>query len=168
VNLPSTHHYCSQCGSHLAARFVPEEGRERLVCASCRYIHYVNPHIVAGTIPVSEGRVFLLRRAIEPRLGYWTFPAGFMEMGETVQEAAARETLEELNLRVRLRNLLGIYSRPTMTTVHIIYLADAISEPSLGTEALEFSSFRRDEIPWEDLAFWSTQAALRDWIETLG
>lgn len=165
MNLPPRHQYCSQCGSDLVERFVPEEGRERLVCTSCGYIHYVNPHIVAGTIPVSDGRVFLLRRAIEPRLGYWTFPAGFMEMGETTEEAAARETAEELNLKVNIRRLLNVYSLPTMSTVHIIYVADALSQPTGGKETLEFSLFQPDQIPWDDLAFWSTRAALTEWLD---
>jgi ADP-ribose pyrophosphatase YjhB (NUDIX family) len=144
--------------------FVEEEERDRLVCDACGEIHYINPKIVAGTIPVTDGRVWLLRRAIDPRLGFWTFPAGFMEMGETVPQAAERETLEELNLHVRLGPLLGLYSLPTMTTVHAIYLAEAISEPSSGKEALEFAAFGPKEIPWRELAFWTTRMALRDWV----
>jgi ADP-ribose pyrophosphatase YjhB (NUDIX family) len=159
--------FCPSCGGGLLHRFVPEEERERLVCAGCGAIHYVNPKVVAGTIPVADGRVWLLRRAIEPRLGWWTFPAGFMEMGESVEEAAVRETLEELNLEVRLTGLLNVYSLPTMTTVHIIYRAEALSQPSLGKEALELASFPPEEVPWDDLAFWSTRAALEDWVRSL-
>jgi len=160
--------FCEVCGGPLVERFVPEEERDRLVCVHCGHIHYINPKIVAGTIPVAAGRVWLLRRAIEPRLGAWTFPAGFMEMGETVEEAAARETLEELNLRVRLGRLLNVYSRHVTSTVHIVYLAEALSEPTGGKETLEFASFGPGEIPWDELAFWSTREALEDWIRTLG
>jgi ADP-ribose pyrophosphatase YjhB (NUDIX family) len=159
--------FCPACGDRLQHRFVPEEDRERLVCEACGHIYYLNPKIVAGTIPVIDGRVWLLRRGIEPRLGYWTFPAGFMELGETVQEAASRETLEELNLEVKLGPLLNVYSRPEMSTVHIIFLAEALSEPSKGKETLEFASFAPSDIPWTELAFWSTQRALEDWIQTL-
>ena len=159
--------YCEICGSQLIQRFVPEEDRDRLVCVDCGHIHYINPKIVAGTIPVAERRVWLLRRAIEPRLGAWTFPAGFMEMGETVEEAAARDTREELNLEVRLCRLLNVYSRPVTSTVHIVYLAEALSLPTGGKETLEFDSFAPEEIPWDELAFWSTREALQDWIKTL-
>src|SRR5947209_18688671 len=88
--------YCPACGGDLAEKYIPDELRDRLICVRCQRIHYLNPSIVAGVIPVIDGRVWLLRRAIEPRYGTWTFPAGFMEMGETVEEAAARETREEL------------------------------------------------------------------------
>jgi ADP-ribose pyrophosphatase YjhB (NUDIX family) len=159
--------FCYVCGRELIERFVEEEDRDRLVCAACGHIHYLNPKIVAGTIPATGTGVWLLRRAIEPRLGAWTFPAGFMEMGETVEEAAARETLEELNMRVTVGRLLNVYSRPAAGTVHIVYLAEPLSEPSAGKEALEFAHFSRDSIPWDDLAFWSTRAALEDWIKTL-
>ena len=159
--------FCPWCGGGLSLRFVPEEARERLVCAECSTIHYLNPKVVAGTIPVVGEKVWLLRRAIEPRLGWWTFPAGFMEMGESVEQAAARETLEELNLDVRLTRLLGVYSLPTMTTVHVVYLAEALSHPSLGSEALDFALFAPHEIPWDELAFWSTRAALEEWVRSL-
>lgn len=156
--------YCIQCAQPLRQTFVEEEGRDRLVCAACGYIHYLNPKIVAGTIPVEDGRVWLLRRGIEPRLGAWTFPAGFMEMGETVPQAAARETLEELNLPVDVGRLIGIYSQAGMTTVHIVYLATPRGIPSPGSETLEIGLFEREAIPWDDLAFAATRDALRDWV----
>lgn len=158
--------YCIQCAQPLEERFVEDEGRNRLVCAACGHIHYLNPKIVAGTIPVQDGGVWLLRRAIEPRLGTWTFPAGFMELGETVPQAAARETLEELNLEVAVGPLVGIYSRPEMTTVHIVYLATPLGTPSVGHETLEIALFDRDSIPWDELAFDATRQALRDWVHT--
>lgn len=159
--------YCTVCGQSLVEQFVPQEERERLVCSQCGHIHYINPKIVAGTIPIQDGGVWLLRRAIEPRLGAWTFPAGFMEMGESVKDAATRETMEELNLQVKLGPLLNVYSRSITSTVHIVYLAEAISTPSAGKETLDFALFAPDSIPWDDLAFWSTHEALRDWIAVL-
>lgn len=162
--LQSVFAFCPVCGDRLDQRFVPEEERERLVCIQCGHIYYINPKIVAGTIPVADGRVWLLRRAIEPRLGAWTFPAGFMEIGETVEEAAVRETREELDLQIELGPLLGVYSRPEVSTVHIIYLARAVSEPSPGKEALEARLFFPREIPWNELAFSSTRQALQDWL----
>lgn len=156
--------FCPVCGGQLAQQYVPEEGRERLVCAQCARIHYVNPLVVAGTLPLHGDEVWLLRRAIEPRYGFWTFPAGYMEMGESVEDAAVRETREELNLRVRLGSLLGAYSAASVSSVTIVYLAEALSEPSAGNETLDFASFSRSSIPWADLAFWSTQRALEDWI----
>ena len=156
--------FCSVCGNPLTTRFLPEEGRERQVCDMCGHIHYVNPLLVAGVIPVSHGRIWLLRRAIEPRVGYWTFPAGYMELGETVEEAAERETREELNMSVRLVRLLTVYSRSDLRTVHIVFVADVLSEASPGSEALECRLFERDAIPWDDLAFSSTHAALSAWV----
>lgn len=160
---PSRPSYCFVCGDELVERFVAAEERARLVCVGCNHIHYINPKIVAGTIPVAGDRVWLLRRAIEPRGGFWTFPAGFMEMGETVEEAAARETMEELRLEIHIRALVGVYSYSVGTTVHVIYLADALSEPAAGPEALSFAAFAPDDLPWHDLAFPSTREALRDW-----
>lgn len=159
--------FCPACGGPLTERLVPEEGRERLVCEQCARIHYLNPNVVAGTMPVVEGRIWLLRRAIEPRRGAWTFPAGFMELGESVQEAAVRETREELNLQIRLGGLLNVYSRPAMSNILVVFLAEALSEPTGGNETLEFASFAPHEIPWSELAFWNTRAALEDWIRTL-
>jgi ADP-ribose pyrophosphatase YjhB (NUDIX family) len=168
IALSSQPSYCTSCGHPLADRFVPDEGRNRLVCTYCGQISYVNPNVVAGVIPVANRRVWLLRRGIEPRLGAWTYPAGYMEMGETVEDAAKRETREELNLDVRIDRLLGVYSRPPMTTVVIVYVAEALSTASIGHETLEIGSFGPAEIPWDGLAFWSTRAALSDWVESVG
>jgi ADP-ribose pyrophosphatase YjhB (NUDIX family) len=162
-----SHAFCSLCGAPLQEKLVEAEGRERLICVGCGHIHYQNPTVVAGVIPIARGKIWLLRRAIEPRYGAWTYPAGFVELGESVEDAAARETREELNLEIRLVELLGVYSRPPMTSVVIVYVANAISEPSIGEETLEFAAFAPDEIPWQDLAFWSTEAALRDWVKRI-
>jgi ADP-ribose pyrophosphatase YjhB (NUDIX family) len=159
--------FCPGCGNLLASQYVDAEERNRLVCTACGEIHYINPKVVAGVIPMARGRIWLLRRAIQPRYGTWTFPAGFMEMGETVEQAARRETFEELHMDVRINGLLNIYSRSESPTVLIVYLADALSEPTGGSEALEFASFSPQTIPWKTLAFWNTEEALRDWIRSL-
>ena len=158
--------FCPGCGGRLESRFVHEEGRERPVCVGCGRIHYRNPVVVAGLIPEDNGDIWMLRRAIEPRYGFWTFPAGYMELGETVEEAAIRETQEELNLEVELGPLVGVYSFSHISTVHVIYRALAVSVPGPGSEALEIGKFSPDAIPWDELAFFTTRRALEDWIES--
>jgi ADP-ribose pyrophosphatase YjhB (NUDIX family) len=158
--------FCPACGTLLEERLVEAEGKSRHICPSCSHIYYLNPKIVAGTIPVSDGRVWLLRRGIEPRMGTWTFPAGFMEMGETVEQAAIRETFEELSLEVELGPLIGIYSRAVPgNNVHVVYLAKPLNEPRGGEETLEYALLEPGQIPWDRLAFWSTEAALREWVD---
>ena len=164
----STNRYCLVCGSALIEGDIPTETRPRLYCASCGYIHYINPKVVCGTLPIEDGRVWLLRRGIEPRLGYWTYPAGFQEIDESSDEAAVRETLEELGCPVEITRLFGVYSRPH-APVNIVYLARLPGNgpaPAPTDEALEVRAFARDEIPWDDLAFISTQAVLRDWVDS--
>jgi len=164
---PPSHSFCPKCGQALEDRYVEDEGRNRLVCSACSQIHYLNPIVVAGVVPQSENGVWLLRRAIEPRRGFWTFPAGFMEIGETVEEAAQRETREELNMSVRLERLLGVYSLSSMTNVQVVFLGTAVSEPSAGSETLDFALFAPHRVPWQELAFWSTRMALEDWLRHL-
>ncbi len=159
--------FCMQCGSALVVKIPPGEDRNRLVCPSCGHIAYVNPKVVVGALPVVDGKVLLLRRGIEPRLGTWTYPGGFMEMDETTEEGARREALEELGILIGRLRLLGVYSRPRVGIVVIVYLADLTDgEPTLGAEALEARFFGPDEIPWEELAFPTTVSALRDWVAT--
>lgn len=155
--------YCPVCSGALIRQFVEVESRDRLVCP-LGHIFYENPTVVAGTIPVYDGRVWLLRRSIEPRYGSWTFPAGFMELGESVEEAATRETLEEIGIEVKLKGLLNVYSRSEATAVFVVYLAEASGDAVAKSEALEVRAFEANEIPWDDLAFWSTRRALEDWV----
>jgi ADP-ribose pyrophosphatase YjhB (NUDIX family) len=160
--------YCLVCGAALTEGEIATELRPRLFCASCGYIHYINPKVVCGTLPVEDGRVWLLRRGIEPRLGYWTYPAGFQEIDESSEEAAMRETIEEIACPVELTGLFGVYSRPG-APVNIVYLARLIaggSRPTPTDEALEVRAFTPDEIPWVDLAFPSTQLVLQDWVSS--
>jgi ADP-ribose pyrophosphatase YjhB (NUDIX family) len=159
--------YCLQCGRPLVEKLLPTEDRPRDVCEGCGYIHYINPKVVSGTLPLWQGGVWLLRRAIEPRLGYWTHPAGYQEVGESTEEGAIRETWEEITLTVRITGLLGVYSRSSSPVVNIIYLAAPV-DPTLGPraskESLEVAHFTPATIPWDDMAFPSTTAALEDWI----
>lgn len=155
--------YCPVCSGALVRRFVDVENRDRLVCEE-GHILYENPSVVAGTIPVYNGRVWLLRRSIEPRYGFWTFPAGYMELGESAEEAAARETLEEIGIDVKLTGLLNVYSRPEASAVFIVYLAEASGDAVAQAEALEVGAFSPTDMPWNELAFWSTRMALEDWV----
>jgi ADP-ribose pyrophosphatase YjhB (NUDIX family) len=159
--------YCPLCATPLQELHLPTEDRPRLVCVGCGHIFYINPKVVSGTLPIEEGRVWLLRRGIEPRLGYWTHPAGYQEWDETTEEAAVRETREEIGCEVAIDGLLGVYSRATAPVVNVIYLAslaDREQRPRLTPEAVEVQAFAPDELPWSDLAFISTERALRDWI----
>ena len=161
--------YCSRCGAPLIVRLIETEDRPRLMCDR-GHILYVNPVLVVGVIPERRGRILLLRRAIEPRLGTWTFPGGFMEIDETVEEAAAREAREEVGLHVRVLDLIGVYTKPGPAPgpgiVSIVFRGTvATGRPEPGREALEVRWFKPDDIPWEDLAYETTGWALSAWIE---
>ena len=157
--------YCAVCGGGLELRFVPAEGKERLVCRSCGRITYLDPKISACTVPVVNGRILLARRAIEPARGRWVFPGGYMERGETVPQAAERETFEEVGLTVRATRPVGIYSYPDTAVVVIVYHCEVLSgEPTASSETLEVRLFAPEEIPWDELAFTSTRDALHDFV----
>jgi len=146
--------YCCLCGSSVELRQPPDDNRDRFVCTSCGEIHYENPKIIVGAIPVWEDKILLCRRAIEPRHGLWTLPAGFMENGETTAEAAARETLEEANARVDIGNLYTLYNLPHINQVHMIFRAKLLDlDFSPGVESLEVQLFEESDIPWDLLAF---------------
>ncbi len=146
--------YCSECGAPVVQRVPPGDHLPRHVCGRCHTIHYQNPKIVAGCVPVWGDRILLCRRAIEPRRGLWTLPAGFMENGETAAEAAAREAREEANARVEDLALYGVFSLPHINQVYLMFrgvLRDG--RASAGEETLEVGLFREGEIPWRELAF---------------
>jgi ADP-ribose pyrophosphatase YjhB (NUDIX family) len=147
---------------------VPEgDSRERHVCGDCGWIHYVNPKIVVGAVCLWEDKVLLCRRAIEPRHGYWTVPAGYMEENESTQAGAAREVWEEALAKVKIGALLGVYNIPRISQVHMMYRAEMESpEFGVGEETLEAALFEWDDIPWEDLAFPSVHWALQDFAKT--
>ena len=153
--------FCSHCGHAVELKIPPEDSRPRHVCSSCNTIHYQNPNIVAGCLPVYEGRVLLCRRGIEPRYGRWTLPAGFMENGEAVEAAAARETREEACARVSNLQLYTVTSIIHVNQVQMLYLATMDTpEFAAGDETLEANLFSEDEIPWDELAFETIRNAL--------
>lgn len=158
--------FCSNCGHGVEIRVPEGDHLPRHVCPSCHTIHYQNPKIVVGCVPEHEGRILLCTRAIEPRLGYWTFPAGFMENGETLQAAAARECWEEALARVEIGSLLAVVNVVHAHQVHVMFRAH-LPEPvfGVGTESLHAGLYREDEIPWDDIAFPSIEFALRRYLE---
>lgn len=152
------------CGQRLTTAVPEGDTKRRMVCLDCGFVHYINPRPVAGTIPVdAHGRVLLGRRDIEPRRGCWVFPGGFMDVGETAEEAARRETREEVNLEVDDLQLIGVFTRLEPGVVVIVFEARALGEGSVGHETSEIRWFHRHEIPWDEIAFDSTEAALRTW-----
>jgi len=153
--------YCSHCGQPVSFAIPPGDDRPRYLCQACGTIHYQNPRIVAGTLPVSGDRVLLCKRAIAPRLGYWTLPAGFMENGESTPEAAARETREEACAEVDLQGLYTLINLPHINQVFMIFRGRLLGEFAAGPESLEVALFREDEIPWDELAFPTIERTLR-------
>ena len=146
--------FCSNCGRSVSLRVPEGDNRPRYVCDACATVHYQNPKIVAGCIPVWEDAVLLCRRGIEPRHGWWTLPAGFMEIGETTAQAARRETLEEACARVQIEGLYAVFNLPHIDQVYMLFraqLCDADFAP--GAESLEVALFDERAIPWDRLAF---------------
>ena len=164
--LAATLNYCTRCGGEL--RFGPIEGedRDRLACENCGHVAYVNPRLVVTTLPVTgAGDLVLLRRGIEPGIGSWAQPGGFLEVDETVTEAAIRETLEETGLIVRPGEIVGLYTRLEAAVVVIAFEAEVIGgEHRLNPEALEIRTFSPEAIPWSGIAFKTTMWAIRDWL----
>ena len=158
--------YCSQCGAPVSLKIPADDNRHRHVCDSCELIHYQNPKIIAGCIPVWEDKILLCRRAIEPRHGYWTLPAGFMEMGETTSEAAVRETLEEANARVEIDGLYALINLPHVNQVYMMFRSQLLDlDFSPGQESLEVALYVEDDIPWEELAFTTIRHSLKFYFE---
>lgn len=147
--------FCSECGAPVTLRQPPDDNRLRYVCTACSTIHYQNPKLVIGAIPEwSDGRILLCRRAIEPRHGLWTLPAGFMENGETTAEAAVRETLEEANARIAIDALYSVYNLPYISQVQLLFRARLLDlDFSPGVESLEVQLFEERDVPWDELAF---------------
>ena len=164
--LAASLNFCSRCGGPLNFGFVDGENRERLACSNCGFVAYVNPRLVVSTIPVTDdGRVVLLRRGIEPGKGWWAQPGGFLEVDETVTEAAIRETFEETGLVVKPGEMIGLYTRLEAAVVVIAFEAEVVSgEFRTNPEALEIEAFAPEDIPWPKIAFSTTMWALRDWV----
>jgi len=146
--------FCSRCGSPVALQIPADDTRPRHVCQVCQHIHYLNPRNVVGSIPLWQEQVLLCRRAIEPRLGFWTLPAGFLEIGESTAMGAARETLEEAGAEVDIGPLYSLLNVVHVEQVHLFYLAQMRSADFLaGTESLEVALFNEADIPWSEIAF---------------
>jgi 8-oxo-dGTP diphosphatase len=158
--------YCPVCGGRLSPRLLKATEPERLVCSACGFVLYLDPKVAVGTIiRTGDGRIVLVRRAIEPGYGKWVFPGGYVDRGEELLGAAAREAREECGLDVRLDGLIDIYSYIGATTIIIVYAATALSGTlAVDDEGLEARLFDRAEIPWDELAFPSTDHALRDYF----
>lgn len=165
---PQTARFCPLCGASLVREAVAPDQREQAVCPRCRFIFFLNPKVVAGTIPEQDGCTLLTRRTINPGRGLWTFPGGFVDFGETVTDAALRETFEETGLTVELAGLLNVYSYPGAPVI-IVYRARVMGgalTPCPENDALEW--MKPAEIPWAELAFPSTREALREWVALRG
>lgn len=153
--------FCSQCGAPLTRRVPPGDTHPRDVCDQCGTIHYENPKVVVGCLPLWEDRLLLCRRGIEPRLGFWTLPAGFMENDETTAQGAARETLEEACAQVHIGPLQALVNIPHINQVHLFYQGELQSAAhQAGEESLETALFQETDIPWDDLAFRSVRFAM--------
>lgn len=158
--------FCSQCGAPVRLEIPAGDNRERSVCPECKTIHYVNPRIITGCLPTWKDKVLLCKRAIEPRYGYWTLPAGFMENGETVPEGAARETIEEANARVGEMSLYTVFSLPHISQVYMFYRAELSDlDFSSGEESLEVDLYAEEDIPWDNLSFHVVVKTLKHWLE---
>ena len=154
--------YCSHCGAPVSLRIPPGDTLLRAVCDACGTIHYQNPKLVVGSLPEWEDKVLLCRRAIEPRQGMWTLPAGFMENYETMPEAATRETIEEACASIELGAMYTMISVPHICQVHAIYRARLLSlDFAPGIETLEVALLAEHEIPWEEIAFRTIAMTLR-------
>lgn len=164
--MASSLNFCSRCGGQLMFGSVQGEDRERLACGACRRIAYVNPRLVVTTLPITEsGEIILIRRGIEPGVGFWAQPGGFLEVDETVHEAAIRETWEETGLLVVPGDIVGLYTRLEAAVVTIVYEARIVGGTAAPTpEATEIIAYTPDAIPWPDIAFKTTLWALRDWL----
>ena len=155
--------HCRACGTSVELR-VPDDGdtRERAVCPACGTIHYVNPLLVVGTVPYLGDQVLLCKRAIEPRYGKWTLPAGFMELGETMAQGAARETAEEAGAEVEMGAFFSAMSIPRVGQVHVFYLARLLHDRfDPGHESLEARLFTEHDLPWDELAFTTVRETLK-------
>lgn len=145
------------------------DDRVRLVCDDCGFVNYINPRIIAAAVPVWQGRFLLARRAINPRKNFWTIPAGFLEVGETVEAGAVRETWEEAQARITTDGLLGIYNIAAIGQVYIVYRARMLSSDyGIGAESSDVRLFSWAEIPWDELAFPSVRWALQDFRKVEG
>ena len=157
--------HCPRCGGALERRTVFRHDPPRPVCSACGFVFYLDPKVAVGTICRVDGGIVLLRRAIEPGYGKWVYPGGYVDRGETLEEAARREALEEVRLDLRIGRLVNAYSYEGRPVIVLVYAADVVGgEMSCGEEALEVRAFSAEAIPWDELAFRSTGQALREFL----
>jgi ADP-ribose pyrophosphatase YjhB (NUDIX family) len=160
--------YCSACGKPVSKKIPSGDNLPRFVCDACQAIHYHNPKIVAGCIPEWENQVLLCRRAIEPKSGLWTYPAGFMELGEGTEQAAVRETLEEAHAEVTITRLHSVLSLPHIGQVYMTFVGRLRSkEFGVGVESLDVRLFSRAQIPWDEIAFPVVKDALMRYVDDI-
>jgi ADP-ribose pyrophosphatase YjhB (NUDIX family) len=157
--------FCTSCGNAVTLKVPDGDDRERYVCTSCELIHYSNPRVIVGCVPVYRDQVLLCRRAIEPRRNFWTLPAGFMENGETTPQGAARETWEEARARVSNLELYRVFDVPYISQIYMFYRCDLDDGVyGVGPESLETALYSRDEIPWEEIAFPVVHETLKEYF----
>ena len=160
--------FCSLCGARVTYRIPESDNLPRAVCDACNTVHYENPKIIVGCIPEWEGQVLLCRRAIEPRSGLWTVPAGFMENGETTEQGARRETLEEANARVDELALFSLYNLPHVNQIYLLFRGRLLDRDfSAGSETLETALFSEGDVPWDEIAFATVRNTLRYYFSDL-
>jgi 8-oxo-dGTP diphosphatase len=164
--------FCPMCGGALETRIVAPDNKQQKVCVQCGFVYFLNPKLVAGCIIADGERALLIRRGMEPARGKWTYPGGFVDLGETPEKCAARETVEEVGMMVRDLALLGIFAdrREAAPSIIIVtYVAKpGVDAPVVTPEATEVRYFRVDEIPWDELAFDTTVQALEAWLASIG
>ena len=157
--------YCPVCGGKLVSRALKPEEPNRLVCAMCDFVFYLDPKVVACSIVEMDGGIVLLKRAIDPQKGKWVLPGGYVDRGEEVKAAAVRETEEECGLRIRIKELLGLYSYPGKIAVVVVYMGEPLGgDLIVGDETAEAGLYHPESIPWKELAFQSTIDALKDYL----
>ena len=159
--------YCTHCGNALTFGQIGSDPIKRYYCPSCGMIHYANPKMIVGCVPYSGSKVLLCKRAIEPFVGFWNVPAGFLENGETVEEGAQRETWEEANGKVAIETLHTVFSITHINQIYLHFRAQLLNPEAIfpGEESLEAEFFDQESIPWQDLAFSSTQFALEKYFD---
>ena len=163
---PRSIRHCKACGAPVEYRTPADDNRERATCTGCGTVHYENPLNVVGTVPAWQDQVLLCRRNIEPRHGYWTLPAGFMELGETAAEGALRETIEEAGAHIELGPLFTFLNVVRVGQLHLYFRARLLdTEFAPGPETIEAQLFREDEIPWDELAFRTVRETLKHYFE---
>jgi 8-oxo-dGTP diphosphatase len=166
---PPEYRFCPRCAGRLESRALKEGDPERLVCGACGFVFYLGPKLVAGAIVELGGEILLIQRAIEPGYGLWTFPGGFVERGEVAEAAAARETLEETGLEIEITGIVGLYTYEDQVPAIAVFAAEVTGgEPVPLDETLDVRAFPRDGLPWAEMAFPSTEQALKDYLREHG